>query len=548
MTRDPDHPTDLDPYRGRWVARIRGRVVGQGGTPAQALQSAQSARHKEAPEIHFVPMKAPLQFSPLLDQLRAALPEQPLVYLVGGAVRDALLGLPIHDYDLILAGDALNVARKAANALGAAYYALDEERGTARLIYRDQAGARCVLDFAATRGPDLDSDLKARDFTINALAVDLRHPQALLDPLGGAADLMQKRLRACSAASIDSDPVRILRAVRLAAAYDLHILPETRQQMREAVAGLAQVSPERQRDELLRILGGARPHASLQALEMLGALPVILPELPALRGVAQSAPHIKDVWGHTLDTLRVLEGILGALGPRHDPENSNLLLGLLAVRLGRYRAQIESHLQSELVPGRTARSILFLAALYHDIAKPQTGQREEDGRIRFLEHDQLGAKLAAQRAERLHLSNDEVKRIEVIVSQHLRPTLLAHEARPLSRRAIYRFFRAAGPAGVDTILLALADVWATYGHTLPQERWDRQLEVARALLEAWWERPQEQVLPPALINGDDLMGEFGLQAGPIIGEILESVREAQAAGEVNNREEAFAFVRSHLGG
>jgi putative nucleotidyltransferase with HDIG domain len=189
--------------------------------------------------------------------------------------------------------------------------------------------------------------------------------------------------------------------------------------------------------------------------------------------------------------------------------------------------------------------LLFFAALYHDIAKPRTRSVDDDGRVRFFDHDKQGAKIAARRARRLRLSNDEVGRVKRIVHHHMRPTLLANEARGPSKRAVYRFFRDTGEAGVDICLLSLADVAAAYGHTLPPERWHRQIEVARRLLEAWWNHPQTEVAPPALITGKDLLN-LGVEPGPLIGETLEAVRLAQIEGIIRSREDALEFAEQFL--
>ncbi len=544
-----DHSGKISsPYAGRWVARLGGKIIGQGGTPEQAIQAAKAARHKEIPAVSFIPMLTPLEISPVLGHIRAALPPAIPMYLVGGAVRDLLLSQPIHDYDFALPGDALEVSRKIANHLEAVYFPLDIERQTARVIYTPEQGRRYVLDFAAYRGKDLESDLRCRDFTINAMALDIRSPQKLLDPLGGAADLQAKKLRACTSSTFTDDPVRVLRAIRMAAKMELHIQPETRQSMRTAVPGLANVSPERQRDEMLHILGGRQPHTSIRALEMLEVLPFVFPELPVLVGVSQSPPHIKDVWNHTLDTLRVLEGITNMLSSAHNPEASgNLMLGVMRGRLGRYRKQIDAHLKTELVTDRPVRDLLFLAALYHDIAKPLTRSVEENGRIRYFNHDEIGAEIITRRAEDFRLSNTEVERLATIIRHHMRPSFLSKPNGSPSKRAIYRFFRDTGEAGVDICLLSLADIWATYGPTLPQERWEQQVDTVRTLLEAWWENPQKQVNPPALISGHDLINELELKPGPVIGEILEAVREAQAEGEVNSRPEALIFAQKFFG-
>ena len=213
-------------------------------------------------------------------------------------------------------------------------------------------------------------------------------------------------------------------------------------------------------------------------------------------------------------------------------------MGLVSLRLGRYRQQIEEHLNTSINPDRPLRALLLVAALYHDTGKPGTFRRTEDGRIRFLEHEALSAKLARRRAKAWRLNNPEIERLETIVRHHMRPLLLAQAAEPPSLRAIYRFFRDTGPAGVDICLLSLADTLATYGATLPQTIWSKQLDTVHILLEAWWEQPQESVHPPALLNGHDLMQIFHLAPGPQIGHLLEEIREAQAAGELKSRDAA----------
>lgn len=549
----PD-PQSLAAYAGRWVAILRGRVVGQGGTPRQALQSAKTYRHKDQPEIHYVPTTTPLTFSSLLEQIRPALPQDVPVYLIGGAVRDALLGRPTHDLDFALPGDGIRIARQVADALQAAFYPLDTERGTGRVILSQPAPTpggqrtRTMLDFATFRGPDLESDLRARDFTINAMGVDARDPEKLLDPLGGAADLLARRLRACSPSAFQDDPLRILRAVRLATAYELHIAPETRQQIRQALPNLEAVSPERLRDELLRILGGKQVAAALRALERLGVFPYLLPELIPLQGVTQSPPHVDDVWNHTLQTVQHLEGVLNRIGRReHDPEGAaNLAAGLMVLRLGRYRQQIYEHIHEEIIPDHPWRALLFLAALYHDTGKPATRQADEDGRIRFFGHEEAGARLISHRAQQFHLSAAETSRLVNVVRHHMRPHLLAQTQKLPTRRAIYRFFRDTRQAGVDICLLALADTLATYGAALPQDVWRNYLDVIRELLEAYYEKAEERLSPPALITGHDLMRTFGLAPGPIIGELLEQVREAQADGQIASREQALRWVKDQL--
>ncbi len=534
------------PYAGRWVARLRGQIIAQGGTPEQALRAAQASRFKETPEIVYMPPDPPLALSPLLENLRTALPDQEL-YLVGGAVRDALLGRLSLDLDLVAPTQGIPLARRVARALSAAFFPLDADRDTGRVILTLPDGTRQKLDFSSYRGPTLEDDLRLRDFTINALALDLR-TMTLLDPLGGAADLRARRLRACAPTAMRDDPLRILRGVRLATMLGFTIEAETRRAMRQAVPLLSQISPERLRDELFRLLESRQVSASLRALDMLGALPQILPELPALKGVEQPTPHIYDVWEHTLHVLDELERLLLALAPDYNPDDtSDLFTGLLSLRLGRYRQRYGEHLAQSLHIERSLRGLLFFTALYHDVAKPYTMTRDETGRIRFWGHDTQGAAIAQARARALALSNDEIDRLVTLIRHHMR--LHYHfsrkegENRDPSRRAIYRFFRDAGPAGPDLILLGLADLRATHGPALKQETWAAALDVCRIFLENYWERPEEVVSPPRLLDGHQLMQALHLPAGPLIGKVLEAIREAQATGQVSTPEQALEFAR-----
>jgi len=488
-----------------------------------------------------------MDFSSILEPVFPALPPETPIYLVGGAVRDGLLGRTTHDLDFVLQGDVLGIARRIANRLGAAYYPLDIERDTGRVILIKPGQPRLVLDFAAMRGPDLESDLLARDFTVNAIAVDVRKPETLIDFLGGVADLHKKQLRPCSTLSFQQDPLRVLRAIRLATTFKFRIPTEATALMRQAVPLLAGTSPERLRDELFRILAGPQPASAVRALDLLGALDYVLPELPGLKGVQQSAPHVNDVWEHTLDVLAKLEALLEAFDIAYDPDKaSSLIMGLAVLRLGRYREQIHTHLEKSFTPDRSLRPLLFFAALYHDVAKPKTFQEDAGGQIHFYEHEHIGAKITAERAQALRLSNLEVDRLKTIIKNHLRPHFLAQAGGLPSRRAIYRFFHTCEVAGVDICLLAMADFLATYGAAVSQEAWEQELEVIRALLEAWWEKPTESVTPPTLVSGRDVIQRFRLKPGPEIGRLLALVREAQAEGRVTTVAEAYALIDQNL--
>jgi len=487
---------------------------------------------------------------PLPDQVwqvvrRSARARGARVWLVGGAVRDVLLGRPVHDWDFALDGDALGLARAVANGLEGAYFPLDEERCAGRVIVAPADGPRLELDFATLRGPDLETDLRGRDFTVNALALD--ESGALVDPTGGRADLDAGRVRATGIQAFRDDPVRLLRAVRVEAELGFEIEPGTAAWIRRDASLLACPSAERVRDEFVRVLAlqGAATH--LQRLDEFYLLSPVVPELESLKCVTQSPPHRFDAWRHTLLTVDALEGVVAAatgqeVGPRKLADVPPATWGDLARTLGQFATDVADHLAVEVSGGRDRALLLKLAALLHDVGKPKTCSQDEDGHIHFYNHEPVGARIAADRLHALRFSRDEIDRAWVMIGQHLRPAHLARAER-VTRRAIYRYFRATSCAGVDVVLLSLADHLATWGPNLDERRWARRLDTAETLLAHWFERYDETVAPPALVNGNDLMSEFGLEPGPEIGRLLDAVREAQAAGEVANRDDALTLAR-----
>jgi tRNA nucleotidyltransferase/poly(A) polymerase len=479
---------------------------------------------------------------PLADLLPGLAGETP-AWLVGGAVRDALLERPTDDFDFAVEGNALALARRAANSLRADYYTLDPERGIGRVLETMPDGRRRTFDFSRLRTSTIGEDLASRDFTINAMAVALREPGQLIDPTRGLQDLRDKRLRACGPTSIADDPIRALRAVRLSVELGLEIEAETQQQMARAGSQLASISAERIRDELFAVLGQTQPARGLRVIDRLGLLEPVLPELAPLKGLEQPPPHTLDGWEHTLTAVARLADLLHALSPGAPDERAgDLADGLLALRLGRYRSEISAHFKEELALGRSARELALLAALFHDVGKPASRSVDAAGRTRFLGHEGLGGDLAAERGRALRLSTSEIERLRLTIAHHMRPGSL-DQAGDVSPRAAYRFFRDTATAGIDVVMLSLADLRAIYAPPIPTGVWEARLEIARKLLEALMEGPPERLNPPPLVRGDRLAEALGIRPGPELGALMERIREAQAAGEVNDAEEALALAR-----
>jgi tRNA nucleotidyltransferase/poly(A) polymerase len=466
------------------------------------------------------------------------------VYLVGGAVRDALLRRPIHDLDFVSLGDGRIPARYVADRFGGAYYPLDDEREIGRAIIEFE-GNKYSIDISRARGKTLLEDLQARDFTLNAMAVPLTgEMQSIIDPLGGMMDIVRKSIRRCSPNSISDDPIRALRAIRQSTAFQMMIESETRKDIRQAQLN---TSIERIRDEFMNLLNGPRPHAALRALDTLGLLKMIVPEVEAMRGIKQSPPHIFDVWEHTLSVIEALDGILHTISPQRSVESaSNTADGMIVYMMDNFRQRFQDHLAVPMPNGRTVRSLLMLEALLHDIGKPITHSVGEDGRIHFYKHELEGSDIAVQRATELRLSNEESVRLGLTVRNHMRPMQLHMNANQhhISRRTVYRFWLAAGhAAGIDVCLLTLADYLGMVGSSLVLQDWITHIQCVVPLLDGYFNRHAEIVSPPPLLTGREIMTELDLPAGPAIGRIVRALQEAQASGEITTRDQALELAR-----
>jgi tRNA nucleotidyltransferase/poly(A) polymerase len=466
------------------------------------------------------------------------------IYLVGGAVRDVILGQKCRDYDFVLEGKIRLLARRVADILGGDFYPLDEERQMMRVLWYPDARDVVTLDFAPFQGGSLDADLKNRDFTINAMAVNLDDPEKVIDPLKGVMDLKDRILRRCRDGSILNDPVRAVRAVRIAVQLELTMEHQTAAEIRQAVGKLDSISAERIRDELFRLLGGKQVATALRLLETLGLLNMLFPEIIRLQGVEQNKAHDMDVYDHSLAIISRLEGVLnlitGSLESDPIPDlTSAQILGLL----GPYRSKIRDQLAERIADERTRRAILIFAALFHDAGKAVSTSRGKDGEIHNYGHETSGARIAIQRARALNCSNREAEIIEKIVKGHMRPNLLRKAAKRVTSKAIYRFFRHTGEEGIGICLVSLADMLAKRAGPPDQNDWLGLLEVNRQLLDAWYNHREERISPPKLVDGNDLMEILSISPGPAVGKALEAITEAQVEGKIQSREDAVEFIK-----
>jgi poly(A) polymerase len=426
----------------------------------------------------------PLGEKELLSLLKRAADDlKARAWIVGGYVRDKLLGREHLNPDVVVDdGDALELARHFAELAGAPPPVTFERFGTAQVTLPGRlvefVAARSESYAPDSRKPDvrratLEEDLRRRDFTINTLLMDL--DGNVQDPLGGRKDLEAKVLRTPTdpLRTFEDDPLRMLRAIRFAAELGFELAPDLMPAMRRTKSRLAPpvISVERIADELRKMLASDRPKLALELLDQAELMEVILPEIAAGKGVQQSGFHTHDVFGHTLLTVEATPPDL----------------------------------------------LLRLAALFHDVGKPQTAK----GDGTFVGHEEVGAEIARAALERLRFSQKEIDTVTTLVRLHLRPVFYRSE---WSDGAVRRLARDAGALLGRLMLLARADIGAS-AYPYPQKMDELQARLDAVLAE----RPSR--LAP-LITGEDIMRIRGIGPGPEVGRIKQKLEELVIDGDI----------------
>lgn len=416
------------------------------------------------------------------------------VYFVGGIVRDFVAGRENKDIDILCEKDTISVARQWAALNKGAFYVMDAERGTTRVITGTNSG-KLVFDFARQQGGSLLNDLSARDFTINAMAVDFKDLDSIIDPFNGQDDLNKRVLNCCSDTSFANDPVRVIRAFRYAAAYDLTLSERALSALRNSTAGLNSISGERKRDEFFKILDLPDPSAVLKqlqeehVLQQLGFSPVSVERFDFLESF-----------------IELLSNILGN-GQAQSSLAENKQFG---------RIEYRSHLMQKNTSDRNARQLLILYTLI-------MGQ---------------GGDLAAKVSLQSFLSNDESQYLTALIQNQAVIEKLFSKDKAIDNREYFSYFSRTDIAGLDLCLIEIAKEKHPEKQILKKQK-------AGLFFEAWFEHP-EVVRPTPYLSGKELMMNFDLTPGPIIGKLLSQLKEEQAAGTINTRQQAFEWLDQQI--
>ena len=482
-------------------------------------------------------------------------------YLVGGSVRDALLGRAIAEIDVVVPGDAAAWARGVARLLDSRAVQIDDRIGVWRVPLADASLANASLadgdesgqlDIARMTGPgdgDLAHDLERRDFTIDALAVPLAELNGVenesdvasvvrahvVDQHGGLADLDGKRLQATGTQVFVEDPLRCLRAARLAAQLGFDVESGTLSLIAEAADALGQVSPERVGQELLRIFACDDAARGVAVMESTGLLSECFPELDAGRGCEQRPVHRFDVFTHGLTASIVIDLLLAPEAPL-DRVGAQLWSALWegpAWDVPMVGSDLRQHFSEH-------GAALRLATLLHDVAKPQTRSVDADDHTHFYGHSEQGAAIAAERLRHWRLPNRLSDRVSLLIDQHLRPGQVASPGQPPTAKALHRFQRALGDASPDLCWLFLADSLATVGPEGLLARWPAYVAHVQHIVT--WRPPVAAQRIAQLVDGRAVMEATGLGPGPDVGRILTAINEAAAAGELTSEADAIALA------
>jgi poly(A) polymerase len=446
-------------------------------------------------------------------------------WIVGGALRDELLGREVTDIDIAVERDPQQAARELAAELRAPVFQLSEAFGAWRVVDRREER---VYDFAPLQGDTIEEDLAKRDFSVNAMARPLSGGGAaiafaaaggeLIDPLGGRADLEARTLRVLGPAAYQQDRLRPLRLARFAAELGFTPDAETERLTAEAAPRVTEASGERVFAELRRLVLAPWAVEGLGLADRLGLSRAVLPELADLHEVEQSPYHHLDVYGHTIEVFE-------------------RLLELERDATGELREALDEPLADEL----TRWEALRFGALLHDIGKPATHDVREDGRVTFIGHDRLGEEMVRQICRRLRTSERLCRFLEAVTRHHLVLGFLVHE-RPLDRHDVYRYLERTSPVEVEVTLLSVADRLATRGKNA-ERAIDAHLELAEELMPAAleWRRSGPPRVP---VRGDELAAELGIEHGPELGHLLDQLAEAAYAGEATDRQQAIELART----
>ena len=453
------------------------------------------------------------------------------LFLVGGAIRDLYLnGSPGKDFDFLVHDKVQSIAHHFAQSYKGTFFCLDRKRGMYRAII-NAADDLHSADFSCIYEGNLNRDLINRDFTINSIAINLadifeKNTLAFIDPARGLDDLQKRYVRVTSPNSFNDDPVRMLRAVRLSRTGNCTLVPQTENLIKDQKILLLTSPWERIRNEFFMILKSTTAaSSSLEELDRLGLLSLLIPELEKMKGIDQGMHHYYTLWEHSIKTAHFTDAILNDL-ERFFP---------------RHVAALANYFTEELEEGIRRGTLLIFTALLHDMGKP-AARTAGNGTAHFFHHDRLGMKINQEIAKRFKLSRKTSRIITTVTRHHMRPLNL-NQLKKVSARAQFRLLRDLDGAVLDTLVVACADALATRapspvtGDSIPP-----LLKTVSMLMDYYFQGSSHDTVIKPLLNGNEIMEALHLKPGKEVGVLIELIKEAERSGRITTTEEARALI------
>ncbi len=444
------------------------------------------------------------------------LPKKKGAYIVGGSIRDLILGRSPTDYDIAVLKNpeefAENIAEKTSGRIV-------EMGKPAQMIFR-VVSKNNIFDISYAIGASIEDDLSKRDFTINAIACDLSSGK-IIDCTNGLKDISDKKIRMVSKEVFQKDPIRLLRAFRLGAFLNFSIEPQTISAIKENAKLLQKSAGERIRAELFKILGTSNSHYFLTQMAKTEVLQATFPELAGLQGCFQNRHHAFDVFEHTMKAYLHLETIL------------NDCKKFLPEAYGQFDPCTDS--------GKSG--LLKCSILLHDIGKPSARTIDNKGNIHFYGHGKKSADMTKKISKRLKFSTREASYIDFIIRNHIRPLFLftGHQKKTITQKGITRFFLKCGRLSPDLLIHTMADIKGKGNKN--DERNKAFTDFAKEMIKYYFSFFRAEKLKPPLITGNDLINDFGLTPSPLFKTILSRVEEERLSKNIMNRQEALQFVK-----
>ncbi len=438
------------------------------------------------------------------------------LYLVGGAVRDFFMGQESSDRDIVVMDeDAKIFALKLADFFKATFVPLDEENKIYRIVMPDKIN---YIDVTNPFGGSIEKDLMRRDLTINAIAVDIRSGE-IIDISGGICDIKNKCLNYVNEHNFVDDPLRLLRVYRFQALFGFELSAETISAVCKYSNLICKPAVERINYEILKLFSGKYADKALENMNKTWILEEIFPFVKELKQVPPNSHHHLDLFHHSIETVKQIQILY---------ETSDDV--------------VRQHLAKVDFGGFSRLSHLKLAGFLHDIGKFSTWTIEE-GKHRFIKHDDVGSKLAAKFLKGLHFSNKQIDYVSSMVKYHIYPSSVMASAQ-ITEKIMIRYVRKMDSNAIDAIILAQADRLSARGPEITEAIVERNINSLNMLLKFYLEVKDSLKPLPKLLSGNEVMEILNITQSPKLGEIMAALHEAQMSGEVTTKEHAINFVKN----